>query len=155
MKKIIGILLIFLFVFQIGALWAESETDHEAGSLSVYLVIPFVLMLLSIAVIPLKWEHWWEDNNNKLIVSSVLGIPIGIYFLFFDYHELLHILEEYVAFIIYVGSLFVISGGDCIAGRYKGFTKSEYRNHCHRSVSCFFYRNSRCKHATDTSVTPH
>ena len=41
--------------------------------------IPFVIMLLMIAIGPLVMEHWWENNKNKLIVSCVLGIPTAIY----------------------------------------------------------------------------
>jgi len=119
MRKIAFIIMILLLVVNIGTVWAESDVHHEAKSLSVYSVIPFILMLLSIAVIPLKWEHWWEDNFHKLIISAVLGIPMGVFFFIFDYHELLHVLEEYIAFIIYVGSLFVISGGILLRGDVK------------------------------------
>ena len=28
--------------------------------------IPFVIMLLMIAIGPLVMEHWWENNKNKL-----------------------------------------------------------------------------------------
>ncbi len=93
--------------------------DHGEQSISLYYSIPFVLMLVSIAVIPLKWEHWWEDNNNKLKVALILGIPIGFFFLFYDIHKLQHTLEEYIAFMVYVGSLFVISGGVVLRGEIK------------------------------------
>ena len=93
--------------------------DYSEQSISLYYSIPFVLMLVSIAVIPLKWEHWWEDNNNKLKIALILGIPTGVFFAFYDIHKLQHTLEEYLAFIIYVGSLFVISGGVVLRGEIK------------------------------------
>ena len=93
--------------------------DYSEQSISLYYSIPFVLMLVSIAVIPLKWEQWWEDNNNKLKIALILGIPMGIFFAFYDIHKLQHTLEEYLAFIIYVGSLFVISGGVVLRGEIK------------------------------------
>ena len=46
--------------------------------ISGWLLLPFVLMLLTIAVAPLVAEHWWESNRNKLIVSLVLGVPTAI-----------------------------------------------------------------------------
>jgi len=45
----------------------------------VWALVPFILMLLAIAVTPLVANHWWEHNKNKLIVSLVLGIPTAIY----------------------------------------------------------------------------
>ena len=45
-----------------------------------WLLIPFAVMLLSIAVLPLlpKVGEWWEENRNKLLVSLLLGIPVTI-----------------------------------------------------------------------------
>ena len=41
--------------------------------------VPFGLMLLSIAIGPLLFEHWWEKNLNKLLVALALGIPTAAY----------------------------------------------------------------------------
>jgi Na+/H+ antiporter NhaD/arsenite permease-like protein len=95
-----------------------AEEGHDVH-VSPYLVIPFILMLGSIAVVPLKWEHWWEDNNNKLKIAAVLGIPVGLYFAFVEISLLEHSMLEYFAFIVYVGSLFVISGGILLKGDFK------------------------------------
>ena len=38
-------------------------------------MIPFAIMLLTIAIGPLVAEHWWEKNTNKLIISFILGVP--------------------------------------------------------------------------------
>ncbi len=117
MKKLYScvFVLVMILLFPTGAF----AQDHGEQSIALYYSIPFLLMLGSIAVIPLKWEHWWENNNNKLMVALVLGIPVGLFFFFFDVHKLQHTLEEYVAFIIYVGSLFVISGGIVFRGEVK------------------------------------
>lgn len=99
---------------------SETTGAHESGFLPpVVSVTPFILMLTSIAVIPLVRGHWWENNWNKLIISGILGIPMGIYIFFNDFHELLEVLEEYVAFIVYVGSLFTIAGGIVLRGDIK------------------------------------
>ena len=55
---------------------AGSEENHKGEDLPYWTVIPFILILLSIAVLPVATHatmHWWEDNNNKLIVAIDLG----------------------------------------------------------------------------------
>lgn len=83
-------------------------------------VIPFGLMLGSIAVLPLVAEHWWESNKNRAIVSFSLGLPMAIWIGVLDPHTLLHTLHEYVAFIVLLGALFVIAGGIVVRGTLAG-----------------------------------
>ena len=47
--------------------------------IEIWVLVPFILMLLSIATIPLIAEHWWRRNINKLLVSTTLAIPAIIY----------------------------------------------------------------------------
>ena len=84
----------------------------------IYSLIPFILMLASIAVLPLIAHHFWESNRNKLIVSLILGIPVAIWLLVFGMsHELSHVVFfDYVPFIILLGALFVITGGIFVEG---------------------------------------
>ena len=94
----------------------------EAWDPPVWAVIPFVLMLLCIAVIPLVNHHWWENDKHRLIISLVLGVPTLV-FVYFDTHSWGHILhegQEYTSFIVLLGSLFLISGGIVITGNLKG-----------------------------------
>jgi len=114
-KTTIFIIVLLLVLFNFAA--ASEEADHE--SLPLISVVPFIIMLLCIAIIPLVKEHWWEDNWNKLKISCVLGIPIGILIFFLNYHELLKTMEEYISFIIYVGALFVVAGGIMLKGDVK------------------------------------
>lgn len=75
--------------------------------------IPFILMLLSIAIFPMIAENFWGKNRNKLIVSLVLGIPTAIWLLVNGMGTALEdsIIFDYIPFIILLGSLFVITGG--------------------------------------------
>lgn len=75
-------------------------------------------MLLTIALGPLFFSHWWEENKNKLIVSLALGIPTAIWLITQHHsHTLVHtLLFDYVPFIILLGSLFVITGGIHLKG---------------------------------------
>ena len=84
----------------------------------VWALIPFAIMLLTIALAPIFMEHWWENNRNKLIVSLVLGIPTAIYLIMNGMgHDLEHqLLFDYIPFIILLGSLFVVTGGIHIGG---------------------------------------
>ena len=86
--------------------------------IELWALIPFALMLLSIAVLPLLAEHWWESNTHKLYVSILLALPAGIYLIANGMgHNLEHqILYDYVPFIVLLGALFVVTGGIHICG---------------------------------------
>ncbi len=72
---------------------------------------PFVLLLVSIAVLPLAQKHWWE--KNFWIVSLGAALPVVFHYLFQirSSERLLHTASEYFSFICLIGSLFVVSGG--------------------------------------------
>lgn len=93
----------------------EHTTQAEISLLSI---LPFVLMLLSIALFPLFWNHFWEKNKNKLYVAIILSIPVIIYLLINGFsHQLIHtMLFDYVPFIILLGALFTITGGILLTG---------------------------------------
>jgi len=76
---------------------------------SIYVGIPFVLMLLSIAIIPLINQKWWHNNFPK--VSLVIGLPVAIVIAFINWHWLFSTFIEYASFITLLASLFIISGG--------------------------------------------
>ena len=74
-------------------------------------VFPFILLLASIAVLPLVQKHWWEKNFS--LVSFGLGLVIVLRYIFVlhDTHGLTHTGFEYISFICLIGSLYVVSGG--------------------------------------------
>ena len=86
------------------------------ATLPFYSTLPFIAMLLAIATFPLWIPHWWERNQNKLVVSCALGLPILGLYLIRDRGELLHMGADYVSFIILLAGLFVISGGVLLRG---------------------------------------
>jgi Na+/H+ antiporter NhaD/arsenite permease-like protein len=79
-------------------------------------VVPFVLMLFGIATLPLVAPHFWEHNRNKALVSVVLGAPVAVWTAVQLPLELAHVVRDYVAFVLLLGSLYVISGGIYVAG---------------------------------------
>jgi len=88
----------------------------SAAPLPVYTVVPFVVMVLGIAVLPLAASHWWEPNRNKLLVSIVLGLPVLVLYVVREPSALVHMAEEYVSFIVLLAALYVISGGILMRG---------------------------------------
>ena len=88
-----------------------------------WMLIPFVVMLLCIAVLPLipHVGEWWEHNTHKLYVSLLLGVPVGIWLCLHGLsHDLIHqMVYDYVPFILLLMALFVTTGGICIRGDLK------------------------------------
>ena len=88
---------------------------------SAWSMIPFGLMLLTIAVAPLLAEHWWESNKHKLTVALFLGVPTAICLIMGGMlHELEHqLFGDYVPFIILLLALYVVTGGIHLSGDIK------------------------------------
>ncbi len=100
---------------------APEGGGHGGQDLPYWSVIPFVLILLSIAILPIAsrtTSHWWESNRNKLILALGLGsISLVILLTHGYWHNIYHTLVfEYVPFIILLGSLYYISGGIVLRG---------------------------------------
>ena len=91
---------------------------HGGALPSAWMVIPFVVLLASIALLPLLAGDFWHHHYPKVAVG--LGLITACYYAFVlkDLTSLAHVSQEYVSFMALVGSLFVISGG--IAIRVKG-----------------------------------
>ncbi len=87
-------------------------------SVSVFSLIPFVLMLAAIAILPLAANHFWGKNINKLIVGGVLSTPVIIYLAYTSLSTPLcnTMVFDYLPFIILLGSLFIITGGIFVDG---------------------------------------
>ena len=98
-----------------------NVTAQSLPDVPLWASIPFAIMLLSIAVLPLIVESWWERNRHKLIVALALAIPTAIYLINEGLiHNLEHqIMYDYVPFIILLASLFVITGGIHLSGDIK------------------------------------
>lgn len=86
----------------------------------LWAVVPFVTLLLAIALLPLAAAHWWHSNRNKGIVAAALGLPALGIVLAFQPGALAHAGLEYLAFIALLGSLYTISGGIRVTGSLSG-----------------------------------
>lgn len=101
----------------------SAPVHHESlgGDLPFWSVIPFILILLSIALLPLishATAHWWENNNNKLLVALALGgVSFGVLLAYNCGEKIYHTMVfDYIPFIILLASLFYISGGIVLKG---------------------------------------
>lgn len=78
-----------------------------------YLLIPFVVMLLSIAVLPLFAPRFWGKNTNKLLFVLVVSVPTAVMLSRAGLGgNLVHqMLYDYVPFIVLLAALYVVTGG--------------------------------------------
>jgi Na+/H+ antiporter NhaD/arsenite permease-like protein len=79
-------------------------------------IVPFAVLLLCIAVVPLAAPRFWESNQRKLLVSAILGTPVLLLYVARDPHTLADTARDYVSFMVLLGSLYVISGGVLMDG---------------------------------------
>ncbi|MBQ8493800.1 MAG: sodium:proton antiporter [Alistipes sp.] len=84
----------------------------------LWMVIPFVIMLLSIAIAPLAAEHIWESNRNKFIFTLAISVVTYVLLSFYGMgHDVVHnLLYDYIPFIMLLLALFVVTGGIHIRG---------------------------------------
>ena len=111
--------------------FASAEGGHHVNlgeMLPLWSCIPFVGMLLSIAIVPLVKPHWWEHNMLKVAIgwSLLFLVPFGIVFgaglLTFQIVEV--VLLDYLPFIVLLFGLFVAAGGIVLKGTLVGTTKT-------------------------------
>ncbi len=73
-------------------------------------VLPFIILLLAIAIMPFAAPKFW--HNNFQYVSLSLGVVTVCYYLYISKgFEILLSVEEYIMFISLLTALYVISGG--------------------------------------------
>ena len=94
------------------------------AALPVWTILPFVGLLLAIALLPLAAPRFWESHRNKAGVAALFSAPVVLYLaLGFGrdgVHELLEKAKEYVSFILLLTALFVITGGITVRGSLSG-----------------------------------
>lgn len=99
---------------------AVVDPQKELGKqLSPWTVVPFVIILLAIAILPLVIPHLWESNLVKAVISTLLALIMGAYLATLGHlgiEVIVETLKEYYAFITLLIALFTISGGIFIEG---------------------------------------
>src|ERR1035437_7544924 len=87
-------------------------------NIPLYTIIPFILMLGSIALFPLFSRMFWNKNKNKLLIAIILSLPVAVWLLLtgLEYRLFESVVFDYLPFIILLGSLFLITGGIFLTG---------------------------------------
>lgn len=106
-----------------------QEAHMDIGQvLPIWSIVPFVGMLLSIAIFPLVKPEWWERRQLQVALfwSLVFLVPFSIVYGMGEttYQLMETVILDYVPFIVLLFGLFVVSGGIHIAGSIAGTTKN-------------------------------
>ena len=88
------------------------------------MILPFGLLLGTIALAPVFFPDWWARHYPKVAYS--LGAITLCYYVFglHAYQRVFHVGQEYVSFVALIGSLFIVSGGIHINVKGKGTPRS-------------------------------
>ena len=107
------IILLFLFLLMSPQLVYAAELDGAV--LSLWWGVPFIAILLSMAIVPIVNPIFWHHHYGKVIAFWALGFLIPFTYIFglgASVAGLVHVmLAEYLPFIILLSALFVVAGG--------------------------------------------
>ena len=96
----------------------------DGAKLPIWSIIPFVGILLSIAIFPLVLDsHFLVHHGGKmsLVWALAFAIPYLIAFRGEAFYDILHIyLIDYIPFIILLWGLFTVAGGILVRGTLRG-----------------------------------
>ncbi len=100
--------------------------EHSLGTiLPLFSAIPFVGMLLSIALGPVIIPNIWHHHFGKISAgwAALMAIPLVIFYQGEGIYEILHVLiADYIPFIVLLGALFTVGGGILVRTSLKGTT---------------------------------
>jgi len=103
---------------------AASEATVDLGLvLPAWSALPFVGILLSIALFPLLAPHFWHRHYPQIALGwgLLLAIPFALAYQGPALHSMAHMaIVDYVPFIILIGTLFTIGGGIFVRGSLRG-----------------------------------
>lgn len=100
-----------------------SEHENLGDKLPLWTIIPFIGILLSIAMIPLVKPHFWHKFFPiiSLFWSLVFAVPFLVVYKDQAWYEILHIyFVDYIPFIILLWGLYTVAGGIVITGKLVG-----------------------------------
>jgi len=126
-KYLLLIFLLSLFAFAVSGFVSKASASTgsvDIGSLlPLWSILPFVGILLSIALLPLLTPHFWHHHFPKVSVfwALVFAVPFLFFYQGTALYSIGHIyIIDYIPFIILLWSLYTISGGIYVEGSLKG-----------------------------------
>src|SRR5262249_61952760 len=102
---------------------AHAAAGDIGTLLPAWSALPFVGILLSIALCPLLAPRFWHHHFGKVSALWALAFaaPFVLRFGSAALHELLHTaIVDYIPFLVLIGTLFMIGGGIPAAGAFRG-----------------------------------
>jgi Na+/H+ antiporter NhaD/arsenite permease-like protein len=103
---------------------AGDAAAFDGALLSRWWAMPFVGLLLSIAIVPLFSASFWHRHYGKFALGWALAllVPLGATFGTTQaWHQAVHaLLLEYVPFVVVLFALYTVAGGVCIHGHVAG-----------------------------------
>ena len=122
--------ILLVFAGSVGLAFAADDAhgEHHGGvsgeKLPIWSIIPFVGILLSIAILPVVWDsHFLHHHGGKMSAAwaLVFAIPYLIAFRGDAFYDILHIyLIDYIPFIMLLWGLFTVAGGVLVRGTLRG-----------------------------------
>ncbi len=107
---------------------AQASSTFDPSQISLLWCLPFVLILLSIALCPLMIPTIWHHHFGKIIAmwTAAFIVPFSISFgLNETIHTVAHaLIGEYIPFILLLLALFTVSGGILVWGNLQGSAKT-------------------------------
>jgi len=100
-----------------------SHGEDLGRALALWSGLPFVGILLSIALFPLLAPHFWHHHFGKVTAAWALlfAVPFLLSYHGHAWHEIIHIiLKDYIPFIILLWSLYTVAGGILLEGAPRG-----------------------------------
>ena len=101
-----------------------NAASLDGSTLGLAWAVPFAGILLSIALCPLLAPQFWHHHFGKIAVFWALAcaVPLCLFLGFgTGIDAVIHILlVDYVPFLIFVGSLFIVAGGIHVRGTFVG-----------------------------------
>jgi Na+/H+ antiporter NhaD/arsenite permease-like protein len=101
-----------------------SAAGLDGATLGLGWALPFVGILLSIAILPQLATHFWDRHIGKLVGAWSLAVLLPLGYLHGwsgTLDALVHtLLGEYMPFILLLAALYTIAGGIVVAGRLRG-----------------------------------
>ncbi|MCK1639116.1 sodium:proton antiporter [Bradyrhizobium sp. 157] len=98
--------------------------ELDGAQLGLAWGLPFVGILLSIALFPLLAPHFWEHHHGKIALfwPALVAIPMALFVGLTDtVHALAHTaLLEYIPFILLLLALFTVASGIVVSGNLHG-----------------------------------
>jgi Na+/H+ antiporter NhaD/arsenite permease-like protein len=101
----------------------ETSGEHLGQILPLWSIIPFIGILLSIAIFPLVAPEFWHHHFPKIsgFWAVAFAVPFLVVYKGEAFYEIMHIiLVDYIPFIIVLWGLFTVGGGIVLKGRLVG-----------------------------------